>query len=302
MTRGVYTGVNTGLAMAPGTSPSIAATPQRGPTGITILDHFTFAFQGANGDLWTDTGPACPPTRCHPVPPEGPADTGDRMAPGTSPSVTRAGDNPDAAGTADGNYVAAYQGTDGHVWVQHSGQAAIEWANTPDNFMAPGTSPSISTVFPVPNVATAYYPISFRGSNGDLWFTYQTGGLWIVPNEPGGGDTGSPVMAGTNPSVMVAPVDEPGLPLGGTSAYTGYVSSTGVVSLYGYNYYDNTTFELSTGQVAAGSPSIVSAVNWVDGGWSVGGTASAAHIRAGTRGSARGGGGSGPVTPTAEDH
>jgi hypothetical protein len=275
---GVTTGADTGLAMAPGTSPSVAATPiNNGPLGPPVTDHFTFAFQGTNGDLWTDTFPLCPPTRCHPNPPEGPADTGDRMAPGTSPSVTRANDNPDAGGVgATGNYVAAYQGTDGHLWVQHCGQAAIESPSTPNNSnsMAPGASPSIRTL---PVGVDAYYPIGFRGSNGDLLFTYERNGDWIVPNEPGGEDTGSPMMAGTNPSVMVSPVDEPGLPLGGSSAYSGYVSSTGVVSVFGYNYYDNTTFNLSTDQTAAGTPSLVSALNWVDHGTVVSTAAGYAH-------------------------
>jgi len=119
--------------------------------------------------------------------------------------------------------------------------------------MAPGANPSIQEVRFASSGLTY---VAFQGRNGDLVVYGATG------------DTGLPMMANTNPSMIVSPVDEPGNPLGGQALYTGYVSPTGAVSVYGYNEADGTTFNVGTGLVAAtgASPSIVSALNWFDGG------------------------------------
>jgi hypothetical protein len=237
-TNGSWGPVNLGYLLAPGTSPSVAVTPLLNINGYPMTDPYTIAWHGYNDDLWLWT------------PPNGIKDTGLQMAPGTSPSVTRLSDTPQAY--AQGNYVVAYQGDNGDLWSVNSSF----YRNGYDYHwpMASGASPSIS-ISDGPDAV--YYPVAFRGANGDLWVS------------AGGGDTGLPMMTGTNPSVMVTPFDAPGAPLSGTATYTGYVSSTGIASIYGHNDTGfSTSFELNTGQVVASgaSPSLVSALNWVDGG------------------------------------
>lgn len=256
-TNGSWGLLNMAYTLAPGTSPSVADTPVLDLDGIQVGDDYTLAWQGSNGHLWLWD------------PPTSPIDTGLAMAPGTSPSVTRLANT--AEPEAQGNYFAVFQGSNGDLWTIDSatGASAIDTKLA----MAPGTSPSVSLV----TIGQGgYYPAAFQGSNGHLWL-YD-----------GVGDTGLAMMAGSSPSLMITPVDLPGQPLGDRAAYTGYASSTGVASVYGYNYVTETSIEQSIGGiVAAGtSPSIASALNWVDGGWVVGGPGAPATAGAAAAGAA----------------
>jgi hypothetical protein len=225
-------------AVAPGTSPSLAAVPvPDGPRGAGP-DDFDYAWQGTNHDLWLYTGDL-------------PFDSGNAMAPGTSPSMY-------SFPNVTGGYIAAFQASDGD----------LGWSNNANNngkfgtnlAMAPGTSPSV--VDPVSGDDTP--TIAVQGSNGDLW-TYGS----ETRGSGSGYDTGLPMMAGTNPSMMVTPYDEPAEPFKGLTYYIAYASNTGVVSLYGLNPSGGASTDIyqSTGQsLAPGtSPSIVSSLNWVDG-------------------------------------
>jgi hypothetical protein len=237
--------LNRTFTLAPGTSPTLAATPSDlTPGGPAEIDHYTMAWQGSNGHLWI-WGP-----------PANPIDTGLAMAPGTSPSLIRLSD----ALSIDGNYVAAVQGTNGHLWTLTSGTGAV--AHDSGAPMAPGTSPSVRITAVIGN--SQRYVTAFQGANGDLW---------VGENAlPTGVDTGQQMMSGTSPSLITTPVDLPGAPLGGSAAYVGYTSNTGAVWMYGYNFYDGSTIEQPTGLTAAPgtSPAIVSALNEADGGWVVG--------------------------------
>ena len=234
-------GAQSGLTMAPGTSPSIASIPDTGRLG-PIADNFMFAWQGTNNHLFVSAPTAT-----------GGLDTGNAMAPGTSPSLYSYPD-------INGGYIAAFQAGDGN----------LGWSNNADDngtfgtnlAMAPGTSPSVVDPVSGSDIPT----IAVQGRNGDLW-TY--GSDTFAADPAPGDDTGLPMMAGTSPSMIVTPFDLPGKPHGGLTFYAGYTSNTGAVSVYGLETIDNSTAVIaeSTGQVAAPgtSPSIVSALNWVDG-------------------------------------
>jgi hypothetical protein len=250
---GSYYSGSFGVGMAPGTSPSILALSQPTPygSGVQVL------WQGANNHLWS-TGPT------------GPIDLGVAMAPGTSPSVTTV---TNSHGQLIG-FQAAVQGSNGDLWWYDSAEF-FTLNNTPipgsEDMgipMAAGTSPSIGEV-----VGGDEGTIAFQGRNGHLW----TGGSFNGSTNSVAFDTGLPMMASTSPSLTVTKFDLPGRPLGGTTYYDGYVSATGVVSLYGFNLFGGANLRQSLGQVTAAgtSPSIVSALNWVDGGSVVGAAAPA---------------------------
>lgn len=231
--------LNMTYTLAPGTSPALGVTPaEYTPTGPTFVDSYTMAWQGSNGHLWLWQ------------PPYNAVDTGQVMAPGTSPSVTRLVNTPEINGR---NYYVAYQGANGHLWTLTGATGAT--AHDTGLAMASGTSPTIHTTAYVGS--TQYDPIAFQGANGDLWVADADG------------DTGLAMMAGTSPSLMVTPVDEPGMPLEGSAAYAAYTSATGAVWLYEYDYVDSSNIEQPVGLTAAGgtSPAIVSALNETDGGW-----------------------------------
>ena len=98
---------DTGLAMMPGTSPSIACSSAA-----------WVAFQGSDGHLWTTSNAPGGPTT-------GP---GPALMPGTSPSITQ-GIN---------GYTTVFHSSNGHLWAVGAngvGDTGVD--------MAPGTSPTI---------------------------------------------------------------------------------------------------------------------------------------------------------------
>ena len=157
---------NLGVAVAPGTSPSIAAVPGSvfGTAGSSQA-----AWQGANNHLWI-TGPG------------GPADTGLAMMPHTSPTLTvlPPGNNLFLPG---GGAVVVFQGADGHPWFYTASDSRAMSASL---LMAPGTSPA---VIPAPNAGG--WQAVWQGTNNDLWTTSPLG-----PR-----DLGWKMMPGTSPSL-----------------------------------------------------------------------------------------------------
>jgi hypothetical protein len=146
-------GRNTLLGMAKETSPSIGL----------YKGAFQIAFQANTGTLFTAT-----PTIAE--------DTGQKIAPGTSPSV------PPLEGG-----VVAYQASNGNL--------SYKEGNTIVNTsygMAAGTSPSITTIPARYWHNPTRYAIAFQANNGNLWFL-----------EPGGAvvNTGLGMAPGTSPSI-----------------------------------------------------------------------------------------------------
>jgi hypothetical protein len=174
-------GTNTGLGMAPHTSPSI----RDGAFGPML------AFQANTGKLWVSRfGSAF-------------SDTGLGMKPGTSPSInglgfvafqgntgtlwiyrpsgTRNLGAPMMAGTSPSYAgVIAYQGSNGHLWVYRPN---IGTDTDTGLRMRPGTSPSEERG-----------TVAFQGINEDLWIYHQG----VV-----GTDIGLGMMVGTSPSIAV---------------------------------------------------------------------------------------------------
>jgi hypothetical protein len=114
---------STGLAMAPGTSPSVV--------DYEFTNNPLIAFQGGNGHIWmtqyTYSG----------------SDTGLAIMAGTSPSVALV----QGVGT-----VLAYQGTNGHLWVATADPSALDWINVDQDLgMMAGTSPVMTQYFPCPS-------------------------------------------------------------------------------------------------------------------------------------------------------
>ncbi|MFC6021361.1 hypothetical protein ACFP2T_34965 [Plantactinospora solaniradicis] len=152
---------DSGLAMAPGTSPSIASTSQvafqgadgylwttrGGRTDLAMMPGTSpassrdgvIAFQGANGNLWIIRVGG------------GTDDTGFAMAPGTSPNMSTMSTNWDLTRIA-------FQGANGNLWttVASVNRLGKDWGYP----MMPGTSAGVSA-----DAAE----VAFHGSNGHLY-------------------------------------------------------------------------------------------------------------------------------------
>jgi hypothetical protein len=98
----------------------------------------------------------------------------------TSPAITP---------VATGGFVAAYQGTNGDLWV--AGVIPRQDTGLP---MTPGSSPAVTSLL------TGGYEVAFQGANGDLWLTGTAGTL----------DLAEPMMAGTTPSITRMLVNDDG--------------------------------------------------------------------------------------------
>jgi hypothetical protein len=214
-----------GVAVAPGTSPSIAALS----AGNTAFPNHGYValFQGADGTLSYNTGaesgslgPAMAPrtspsVATAPSDPDGfraawqgannhlwisgPTDTGLAMMPGTSPALAEL-----PAGSfflPSGGDVAVFQGSDGHEWF-YTATASSSMGNSA--VMAPGTSPSIVLA---PS-AGAGWRAAWQGTNNHLWTTGPSGPT----------DTGLDMMPGTSPALAELPVGNFFLPSGGDVA------------------------------------------------------------------------------------
>jgi hypothetical protein len=199
--------IDTGLAMAAGTSPSIA---------YTLIDggKYEVAFQGSNGDLWT-TGIY------------GTTDTGLRVMPGTSPAIAQiaaGGDTfviafedvdaelvtyeltPTTTSITSSKETTAYLGLpvatnsspaitpepgNGYTIAYQNSAGYLSTTGTlgtgsPGLGMKAGTSPSITLV-------TGGYQIAFQANTGELW-TYGTLGT---------GDLGRGMDNSTSPSIAM---------------------------------------------------------------------------------------------------
>ncbi len=195
-------GTNLGLAMAAGTSPSIAALAGGG---------YEVAFHSTDGDLWVTSSAG-----------GGATNLGLAMMAGTSPSIT---------GLASGGYEVAVQTTAGYVGMV--GAAGPLTISVP---MAAGTSPAIGA-----SPLEGSYDVAWQASTGDLWtytpinggdntnfgmmagtspsivgqagggwevaFQANTGNLWTTLST--GGNTGINrnlgMLAGTSPSIGGSP-------------------------------------------------------------------------------------------------
>jgi hypothetical protein len=151
-----------GVAMAPNSSPSVTMTSGRAGNIV--------AYQGRSGTLqWI-----------FPSVPSFFRDTGLRMAPGTSPSITDIG-----RGSISGVQM-AFQGANGRLWLVTSrdDDPGVDFRLG----MAPGTSPSIMRITVTnPEDSTE---IAIQGNTGSL--------VLVTPAGPF--NTGRAMMAGTSPS------------------------------------------------------------------------------------------------------
>jgi hypothetical protein len=203
-TTGGLDPIDTGLAMAAGTSPALAYT-------TFVRGSYEVAFQGSNGDLWT-TGTY------------GTQDLGLRMMPGTSPAIAQIAQDgetfaiafqdvdaqlvttvltPTVSGvpsvstkywglpmdTKSSPAIAGVPSNGYEVAYHDSTKDALALAGTlstgiTDLGMAGDTSPSIATV-------SGGYQIAFQADGGDLW---TTGTL-------GTGDLGLGMDNATSPSI-----------------------------------------------------------------------------------------------------
>jgi hypothetical protein len=124
-----------GAAIAPGTKPSFSVNP---------TTHFKeIAWQGANQDLWVDTG-------------SGASDTGLQMWKGSSPSLSVMGPN---------GPIIAFRNANGSLWEIQTGVG---------NWALPGTIGSGSPSLAV-NPVTGASEIAWQGPNNDLWVQGVTG-------------------------------------------------------------------------------------------------------------------------------
>jgi hypothetical protein len=216
-----------GVAMAPGTSPSIAAVS----AGNTAFPNegYVAVFQGTDGTLWYDTGvgsgslgPAVAPGTSPAVAtapglpdgfqaawqgtnnhlwttgPNGPIDTGLSMMSGTSPNIAVLPPQ-NSSFLPNGGAVAVFQGSDGHPWFYTAGLSSSMGNSA---FMAPGTSPAL---VPTPAGPGSFQAV-WQGSNNHLWATSNDGPI----------DTGLSMMPGTSPNITeLPPVIPTFLPNGG---------------------------------------------------------------------------------------
>jgi hypothetical protein len=270
---------DTGIKMAPGTSPSL----------VPLNGSFQAAWQGANGDVWMMTGP------------DGPIDLGVAMAPGTSPALTEMG-----ASTAfpNGGYALAVNGSDGSLWeitpngatdstdpiapgtnpaiaALSNGQLndlgptvkvgyQLAWHSTNGDLvvqllrgfsdtgvtMAPGSSPSLTRWSPsVSGFALGGYDVAFACTNDDLCIF----GMWTYwpYGTPFPGDTGLPMMAGSTPSL-----DGTILAVAGAQPapdyYIAYASPTGEVFLETKDSGPSGVTDTGTSVASGTGPSITS--------------------------------------------
>jgi hypothetical protein len=126
----------TGLAMAPGTSSSLAGQPD----GSWLV-----AFQDRNNQLGLRNSAG------------GNNGTGLAMAPGTSPSL---------AGQPDGSWLVAFQDRSNQLWLRNSAGDNNETGLA----MAPGTSPSLA------GQPDGSWLVAFQDRNNQLWLRNSAGG------------------------------------------------------------------------------------------------------------------------------
>lgn len=237
--------ISTGLAMKPGTVPSLA----------TSLDgSLQIGFQGSNGHLWFFQNGG-----------GGSTDTGKSMSAGSSPSVTM----------LNTQIASAFRGSNGTLWIGQSGPSS--GADT-GKAMAANTSPSIAAR---PNGSQAALAVAFQGSNGHLWvgqngptgitdsgaamaagtspsimgqsggtvaFAFQgsNGHLWVNRGGPASNtDTGLAMKAGTSPSIGSL----------GNTLSVAFQASTGRLKLWQYN---TSTTDTGFDMAPNASPSLVS--------------------------------------------
>jgi hypothetical protein len=133
---------DTGLAMAPGTSPVVSVFYKK---GVFVV------FQASNGQLWDDLigSGAWPVIYQYPGP----------VAPGTSPSL--------AVNPATGTYQVAWQGPDNNLWLINDKGWPIDTALAMD----PGTSPALAMI---PGT-TGNYEIAYT-TRADTLAVYGTSG------------------------------------------------------------------------------------------------------------------------------
>ena len=147
---------DTGLGMKAGTSPAIVPLTGGG---------YEIAFQANTGILWLNdpsTGTSI--------------NTGLGMGEGSSPAITA---------TAGGSYEVAFQASNGDLWYYTTSNSGNRDTGLG---MDAGTSPSITAT------ASGSPEVAFQASNGDLWY-YTT-------SNSGNRDTGLGMDAGTSPSIV----------------------------------------------------------------------------------------------------
>ncbi|WP_042424710.1 trypsin-like serine peptidase [Streptacidiphilus anmyonensis] len=195
---------DTGLGMAPGTSPSTALGGCDNGAGET-------AFQANTTNLWiTGNGHS--------------TDTHLGMMRGTSPSISSV-----CEGRGTNAYWTAFQANTTNLWITGNGHSTDTHLG-----MMRGTSPSIVAHLDAFNQVE--YDVAFQANNGDLWrynsetgqaadlhlgmlagtspsiasaggsdveiaFQANTGDLWITPGTTAGTDLGLGMMRGTSPSI-----------------------------------------------------------------------------------------------------
>jgi hypothetical protein len=160
---------DSGLAMMPKTSPSMAELPTGG------LEE---AFTGLNGDLWvwslaTDKG----------------TDTGLAMNPSTSPSITT---EPVTATTPAGGFEVAYQSANGTLAVYGS----LDTRNLAYQMTG---SPSITGVFLPQQLAGTNAVVGYQiAANLDAGFGPSVFSIWAAPGRTPFSEAAQPLGAETN--------------------------------------------------------------------------------------------------------
>jgi hypothetical protein len=227
---GLTSNTNTGLAMWPGTSPSVVYVGSNG-TG------WQMAFQGSNGDLWT-TGVL------------GTADLGLGMMAGTSPAITNLGDSP------SGRYEIAFQANTGQLWT--TGSAGTKDWGLP---MAPRTSPSIASQ-PGGN-----YEVAYQSSTTELRTAGTAGAAGTgLGMQPGTSPSIIAYYIGSTPGYAIAFQANTGtlwttgtIGTGNTGMAMNTASSPSLVAGYSGGYtiaFESNTNMLSTDESGTAGPSL----------------------------------------------
>lgn len=200
---------DTGAAMMPGTSPSLAELPNG--TWVAALQH-------SDGQLWcAGTWPNPGSTQISSGSLGGSATTA--MAADTSPTIGIPANNT----IQKGLFHVAWQGANHHLWnTSPTGPTDSGLA------MMPKTSPSLA------ELPTGGLEEAFTGLNGDLW-------VWSLATGKGT-DTGLAMNISTSPSITTEPVTAT-TPAG--SFEVAYQSANGTLSVYGSLDTRNLGYQIS---------------------------------------------------------
>ncbi|HLW03053.1 MAG TPA: CHAP domain-containing protein [Ktedonobacterales bacterium] len=237
--------------IASGTTPAIADT----------ADGYMVAYHGTNGDLWT-----------YDVAMSRATDTGQGMAPGTSPSIAAGvytGTGANVSGgwevafpaNVSGNYMYFYEfqagplagnqgletGTSPAItYVSNNYQEAFAAAGTGNLIvygsnqngntgqgLYPGTSPSISAPFNGSNFEVAFN----ANTSGGMLYTYNSSGSVTTP-------TSNSIATGTSPAITA-------LALTNSTYETVFQGSTGTLWIYGDAGNGNTSLGMASGTSAS---------------------------------------------------